>query len=360
MGIKVKILGLAFLLAAIPYLGDQAIASTFSAGQTVQVTGTGSCLRLHQSPTTSSGVIDCFPDGTLLTVQQISSAYPLSSQPVQSDGYSWWSVQAHGVADSSGVIQNAQGWAASQFLQAASSQQPSSPSSDLGSTFFKGEAVQTATDSNIRNSPAGTVVASVPGGTRMNITGGPQNAALGTVTYAWWQVDYACGAAQCWVAGSQLQATQAAPTSQTITPPAGSSQVTKTAPQTATVNWSAANLTGSYTISCKVDGGATQCPSGFPLTSFDSNGNALFATQGSGELEFDMTAGGAQQSSAFVWVGNNQPPQQQPQQTLGGTTQQLLGGSANCSPSTLLPCFNEWNLQAINPPLPTCSFTANP
>ncbi|MCL4405110.1 MAG: peptidoglycan-binding protein [Patescibacteria group bacterium] len=158
-------------------------------------------------------------------------------------------------------------------------------------------------------------------------------------------------------------------TTQTTCTAPGSGTLTVQAGQSFTINWCAVNV--NY---CEVGGpnlNTTNCFAGSSPNQFNSSPITLNAP---GQYTYTIVATGppGQQTSVCTnstITGITSPPKSvtvtvtaapPQQQTTGGNTQQNLGGGANCSPSTLLPCFNEWNLQAINPPLPTCSFTANP
>jgi hypothetical protein len=64
-------------------------AQTLAVGQQVQVIGTGDCLRVHSSATTSANVVYCLPDG---------SQSVITDGPQVADGYNWWKLSSLGWA----------------------------------------------------------------------------------------------------------------------------------------------------------------------------------------------------------------------------------------------------------------------
>jgi uncharacterized protein YkwD len=85
--------------ATIPALSTLPPASgaqrSVAAGQTAVVNTPNDCLRVHSSPSISSSVSACIPDGTSIF---------LVAGPVSADGYTWWT--AYGA-----------GWVAGQYLR---------------------------------------------------------------------------------------------------------------------------------------------------------------------------------------------------------------------------------------------------
>ncbi len=73
--------------------------SLFEAGQKVTVTGTGECLNVRADASTDAPVIDCLPDGSVLTIVD---------GPREAAGRAWWHVN----------IGAANGWAAEEYLRA--------------------------------------------------------------------------------------------------------------------------------------------------------------------------------------------------------------------------------------------------
>jgi hypothetical protein len=65
-------------------------------GAIAVVSGTGDCLRVHDSPTTSGSVVGCLSDGTALVI---------AAGPVTADGFTWWKL-------------GGLGWAVGQYLSA--------------------------------------------------------------------------------------------------------------------------------------------------------------------------------------------------------------------------------------------------
>ena len=88
---------------ATPATSPSAVASPasipLSPGVTAFVTGTGvnDCLKVHDGPSSSSGMVVCLSDGTAMVV---------TSGPVSADGYLWWRL---------GDL----GWAAGDYLTAS-------------------------------------------------------------------------------------------------------------------------------------------------------------------------------------------------------------------------------------------------
>lgn len=69
-------------------------AAGLAPGATATVSGTGDCLRVHDSPTVNGSVVGCLPDGTAMVI---------AAGPVAADGYTWWKL-------------GALGWVAGQYL----------------------------------------------------------------------------------------------------------------------------------------------------------------------------------------------------------------------------------------------------
>ncbi len=74
--------------------GPAASNPTLAVNATALVSGTGDCLRVHDSPAMAANVVACLPDGTAMVI---------SAGPVTADGFTWWKL-------------GALGWAASQYL----------------------------------------------------------------------------------------------------------------------------------------------------------------------------------------------------------------------------------------------------
>lgn len=83
--------------SARPATAGAAPAPAIAIGGSINVTGTGDCLRIHAAPSLASASVNCLADGTSAVVRD---------GPVQADGHTWWLLDAGG-------------WAVSDYLQPA-------------------------------------------------------------------------------------------------------------------------------------------------------------------------------------------------------------------------------------------------
>jgi uncharacterized protein YgiM (DUF1202 family) len=149
----------------------------FKTGDAVRVTES---LNLRSSAGTSGGVISVLPAGTNGTV---------TGGPTSANGYTWWQIKTFAGT----------GWAAEDWLAAGSGTSTPPPSSGIAT----GDTVKVIDGNlNLRASAStgSSVVAVLPDGTRLTVTGGPTSAS----GYTWYQVtstSYGSG----WVAGVYIQ-----------------------------------------------------------------------------------------------------------------------------------------------------------
>jgi uncharacterized protein YgiM (DUF1202 family) len=144
----------------------------FAIGTAVRVT---EALNMRSGPGTGNGIIATLPAGTAGTVLE---------GPSTGSGYTWWRIQT-----SQGT-----GWAAENWLAAASGSTPPPPSG----AFATGDRFEVTEALNMRSGAGTGIVATLPAGTTGTIGSGPTSAS----GYTWWQVQTSSGngwVAQDWI-----------------------------------------------------------------------------------------------------------------------------------------------------------------
>ncbi|MER3485529.1 MAG: hypothetical protein C4345_05730, partial [Chloroflexota bacterium] len=147
---------------------------TFTVGEIVAVDT--DVLRLRATPGTSSATLALMPFGTRLKVKR---------SPVLADGFTWYKVN-------SGIYGT--GWCAAQFLR--------SLTTSASTSFRPGDTVRVVDGSlNLRDGPSlsSRVIAVLPEGTRLTITGDPRVSG----GFTWYPVQSAYGTG--WCAGDYLR-----------------------------------------------------------------------------------------------------------------------------------------------------------
>jgi len=216
-------------------IGSPRQSGPLAVGAAIVVSGTGDCLRVHDSPAIASNVVYCLPDG---------SQSVITDGPQTADGYTWWKLGDLGwsVADYLQAVNGGSSIAAPPAASAtpapaaaapspaaspapASAPAPSAtpaatpspapaappvntaasatpqPELPIGVAYAVGDTVVTAGAAdclNVHDSPAlgGTVVDCVPDGTSGTVTDGPVQAD----GYVWYKLDN-----RGWVVSTYLQ-----------------------------------------------------------------------------------------------------------------------------------------------------------
>lgn len=147
------------------------------------------------------------PNGEIAGTQGAGARGVLTGSPVVAGGYTWWNVNYDTGMD---------GWSAEDFMQQVSAPfaqtnifSNSALAAGVGFAtqsaqrqLAAGSSVTATANLNVRSTPGGAIIATVPGGTQGKISGGPQVSG----GHTWWQVQY--DAAAGWSAAEYLTLTQ--------------------------------------------------------------------------------------------------------------------------------------------------------